>query len=104
VYFLPAVTGTGNASFHKPSLSSLVAPGSFTILAAGYPHSEFELNGHTVSVNSCFRQQTLPGFVESTEPGADRSFYKNGLPNKNNTSHISSKHYLFHIYPSHNFW
>ena len=103
MYFLPAVTGTGNTSFPKQFLSSLAEPGAFTIAATGYPHSEFEPNRHTVSVNSGFRQQTLPGFIESAEP-ADRPFYKGCLPNKKNTSHISSKQYLFHIYPSHNFW
>jgi len=98
---LPVVAGAGKTSFQTPFTTSLVESGAFTILAADYPHSEFEVNSHTVFPNSNFRQQSAPGFIDTSE---DNFFYKNQLPGKHNSSPISSKQYLFQIYPSHNFW
>jgi len=102
-YFLPAIAGAGKTSFQTPFTTSLVESGAFTILAADYPHSEFEVNSHTVFPNSNFRQQSAPDFIDTSE-AEDNFFYKNQLPGKHNSSPISSKQYLFQIYPSHNFW
>jgi len=102
-YFFPAVAGAGKASFHTPCTSCLVETNAFTILTAEYPHSEFEVNSRTVFANSNFRQQSSPGFIDASEAGV-KPFHQKGLPNRRNTFHISSKQYLLHIYPSHNFW
>jgi hypothetical protein len=102
-YFLPAVAGAEKARFRTPFTTSLVQPRAFIVLAADHPHSEFEVISHIVFPNSNFRQQCSPGFIDASE-AEDNFFYKNQLPGKHNSSPISSKQYLFQIYPSHNFW
>jgi hypothetical protein len=100
LYFLPAFSGNGNASFHK-SFSLTVE--TYTQLSSEYPHSQFVFNTHTVLANSGYRHQIVPGFI-TTAASSERPFPNNELRNCGNKSHSSSKQYLFHIYPSHNFW
>jgi len=102
VYFLPAVSGNGNASFHK-SFSLTVETNGYALLSSEYPHSAFVFNTHIVVANSGYRHQILPGFITAAA-SSERPFRNIKLRNSGNKSHISSKQYLFHIYPSHNFW
>ncbi len=88
--------------FHK-SFSLTVETNGYTLLSSEYPHSELVFNTHTVLANSGYRHQTLPGFITAAA-SSERPFRNIKLRNSGNKSHISSKQYLFHIYPSHNFW
>jgi hypothetical protein len=102
VYFLPAVSGNENASFHK-SFSLSVEANGYTLLYSEYPHSELVFNTHTVLISSGNRHQILPGFITAAA-SSERPFQNKEMPSAYSKSHISSKQYLFHIYPSHNFW
>jgi hypothetical protein len=102
--FLAAVAGTGNCNARKTFSSiSSIEGNLYSPLSVSYPHTELEVNSHSASINSIGRQQSLQSFTPTAE-FPDCYFPFSILYIKENASNLSFKQYLFHIYPSHNFW
>jgi len=101
--FLIAVSGTGKCSVSELGSAISFEWNGCSILEVNYPHTEFEVNHHNISVSNNCHQQKQQNSIVAAE-FSDRYFHKSYKQHNESSCNLACKQYLTHIYPSHNFW
>jgi hypothetical protein len=92
----------GNHTVQKAAVVSSGEKDGYSFHAVNYPHTEYEINAHAASVYHSYRQQNLQNFIAADEQ-VQHCFHNQFAKPLEIFSPVF-RQYLFHIYPSHNFW
>ena len=101
--FCEGFAGAANSTVQKRTNVLALEQNLPSALSVSYPHTEFETGCSTVSVSSHGRQQNLQSFFTTAEKAQD-FFLKKFITADEELSQVSCSQYLFHMYPSNNFW